>query len=206
MSPSTTSPFGRAFPEDGLARGVDLLSQQIWCWGRDILRPEGNVLLEQGFERLIAPPEKANKKNIYALSLASGRTVILRGFGIVYIDERFGSIFVPRYELVPRFAPQEDSPLLPWSGDDLEGHVPPVAEERGQRIQMLADLIDWVIAYERDLIAVAGIDYRSQSLQRWDNGKRRVFPAPSMVPEWQALQRRVEDLMLTAWSSPSTES
>ena len=88
MSPSTTSPFGRAFPEDGLARGVDLLSQQIWCWGRDILRPEGNVLLEQGFERLIAPPDKANKKNIYALSPASGRTVILRGFGIVYIDER----------------------------------------------------------------------------------------------------------------------
>ena len=34
---------------------VGLLSQQIWCWGRDILRSEGNWLLHQGFTRLEPP-------------------------------------------------------------------------------------------------------------------------------------------------------
>ena len=32
-----------------------LLSQQIWCWGCDIMRPNGNWLIEIGFKR-IEPP------------------------------------------------------------------------------------------------------------------------------------------------------
>ena len=39
---------------------VDLFSQQIWCWGCDIRRPEGNWLVELGFERM-APP--ANRES-----------------------------------------------------------------------------------------------------------------------------------------------
>ena len=38
---------------------VDLFSQQIWCWGRDILRTEGNWLIHYGFDGIYPPAEKA---------------------------------------------------------------------------------------------------------------------------------------------------
>ena len=41
-----------------VSRAIDLLCQQIWCWGRDIERPEGNWLLERNFERLEPPLER----------------------------------------------------------------------------------------------------------------------------------------------------
>ena len=27
------------------------MEQQLWCWGRDVERPEGNLLMAYGFER-----------------------------------------------------------------------------------------------------------------------------------------------------------
>ena len=27
------------------------MSQQLWCWGRDIKSPQGNLLMNYGFER-----------------------------------------------------------------------------------------------------------------------------------------------------------
>ena len=38
-----------------ISSAVDLLNQQIWYWGRDICKEEGNLLVEIGFER-IEPP------------------------------------------------------------------------------------------------------------------------------------------------------
>ena len=35
-----------------ISRAARLLSQQVWCWGRDIERPDGNWLMEVGFERI----------------------------------------------------------------------------------------------------------------------------------------------------------
>ncbi|MEM9657068.1 MAG: hypothetical protein AAF961_01795, partial [Planctomycetota bacterium] len=70
--------------QDGRAElqqhAVDLLSQQVWCWGRDILRPEGNWLIEVGFERVEPPADRQDCSSVYALRLPLGRCVVLRGF------------------------------------------------------------------------------------------------------------------------------
>ena len=37
---------------------INLLSQHIWCWGKDIEKSEGNWLLEIGFSRLELPNDR----------------------------------------------------------------------------------------------------------------------------------------------------
>ena len=43
---------------------INLFSQQIWCWGKDIEKLEGNWLLEIGFERIEPPTERTNCPSI----------------------------------------------------------------------------------------------------------------------------------------------
>ena len=38
-------------PQQILRFGGQLMEQQLWCWGRDVERVEGNLLMEFGFER-----------------------------------------------------------------------------------------------------------------------------------------------------------
>ena len=63
---------------------VDLLNQQIWYWGRDICKEEGNLLLEIGFERIEPPPTSDAVSSVYSLELPGNRNIILRGYGIFY--------------------------------------------------------------------------------------------------------------------------
>ena len=42
---------GWCMPRQILRFGDQLMQQQLWCWGRDVERAEGNLLMEFGFER-----------------------------------------------------------------------------------------------------------------------------------------------------------
>ena len=92
-------------PEDLLVRkAIDLLSQQCWCWGRDILRPSGNWLLESGFERVEAPPHLENCSSVYRRPLPDNSSVILRGFGVFLGQTGKGGVFLPRFQFTPRYS------------------------------------------------------------------------------------------------------
>jgi hypothetical protein len=38
------------------------MNARWWCWGQDIRRPEGNLLLASGFERHRPPPDVAGNR------------------------------------------------------------------------------------------------------------------------------------------------
>lgn len=63
----------------------ELLDQQLWCWGCDIRRPEGNLLLEYGF-RAHQPSAEGHSSTCYELSRDVVRTVLLWAFGASYLD------------------------------------------------------------------------------------------------------------------------
>ena len=69
-----------------ISRAVKLLSQQVWCWGRDIERIEGNWLMEIGFERSEPTFRCENCDSIYSLELSNGKRVILRAFGVFSVS------------------------------------------------------------------------------------------------------------------------
>ena len=168
-------------------RGVDLLSQQIWCWGRDILRPEGNWLLEVGFHRLEAPADRKSCSSVYTLQLPPGRRVVLRGFGVFYGDDRLGGVFLPRFEFSPRYTPHATLACPPWSTAELPGLGPPNASQRDAYASLTLALIDWIGGYEADVADRLGTEYRQATLDEWDKAKRPPMPAEEIVGAWRTL-------------------
>ena len=49
-------------------KGQEVLDRQCWNWGRDIVRPEGNLLLEAGFLKR-RPHEGEAGSSCYTLTL-----------------------------------------------------------------------------------------------------------------------------------------
>lgn len=167
------------------------MSQQLWCWGRDIVRPEGNWLIERGFKR-ITPPEKNNAcPSVYKLDLPEGRYILLRGFGVLFGDPQLGCVFLPRYEFLPTYRPQPDLDCMPWTRDDLPRMRIPSQSQRHACSQLVTGCIDWIAQYESHLVEQLGVEYRETCLNEWDSDDRQLIPAGEMASAWRVLSSRV---------------
>ena len=81
--------------------GTTLLDQQLWCWGQDIRRAEGNALLAYGFTKH-RPPEGKHGSTAYEWRGSGSSRVILWGFGFFYGDGDRGGLFLQRYKFAPK--------------------------------------------------------------------------------------------------------
>ncbi|MEN1679674.1 MAG: hypothetical protein AAGJ46_08775 [Planctomycetota bacterium] len=176
-----------------LKQGVALLCQQIWCWGRDILRPEGNWLVELGFERVKAPEDLEQCSSVYTLQLPRGRRVVLRGFGVFFGDDSHGGVFLPRYEFAPKFTANATLNCPPWSANDLPELTPPDESNQDACRSMTLDLIDWIHGYEANVVEQLGIDYRRSTLADWKGGKRKSLPAEELAGAWRSLGETIAE-------------
>ena len=172
---------------DRIEHAVGLLSQQVWCWGRDILRPEGNWLLKTGFVCIKPPAEREGCSSVYTLQLPRGRCVVLRGFGAFYGDHRCGGVFLPRYEFRPRYTKHATLEHPPWSEADLPDLNVPAESQRTCCVSLALDFIDWIRTYEVNIVERLGIEYRRSTLVKWDNGQRPIIPAEEMALAWRLL-------------------
>jgi hypothetical protein len=170
-----------------IKHAVGLLSQQIWCWGRDILRPEGNWLIDIGFDRKEPPDKRKECASVYSLELPRGRCLVLRGFGVFYGDQQHGGVFLPRFEFFPKYTTKATLESPPWSDVDLPALSSPTDSQQASCKALASDLIDWIRAYEMNIVDRLGIEYRRSMLPEWDNGKRLVIPAEEMTHAWQQL-------------------
>ncbi|MEM6779400.1 MAG: hypothetical protein AAF670_17225 [Planctomycetota bacterium] len=176
---------------DPVEQAVGLLSQQAWCWGRDVLRPEGNWLLEIGFDRIQPPEDRADCSSVYVLELPHGRSVVLRGFGVFYGDQAHGGVFLPRYEFRPRYTTHATLDCPPWSDDDLPNLSEPTNSQRNVCAALTLDLIDWIRCYEVNVVERLGISYRQTTLEQWDNGERPFIAAEKFASAWRELSFQV---------------
>ena len=170
--------------DDFISHAISLLSQQIWCWGQDIRRKQGNWLLELGFERVRPPAGVEIEDSVYSLELTGNRSIILRGFGVYYCDNAHGAIFLPRYEFIPGYTENTTLEQPLWSSDELPELYFPAESEWESYTTMLADLVKWIQIYEQTVIETHGIDYRTSTLMEWDNGERKVTTPQDVVAEW----------------------
>ena len=174
-----------------LAQAASLLSQQVWCWGRDILRPEGNWLLQIGFDRIEPPAGREKCASVYTLAMPHGRSVVLRGFGVFYGDGRQGGIFLPRNKFQPRYTTQATLGCPPWSRADLPSLNPPTASQQKACATLTLDLIDWIHRYEVNIVEQLGITYRRSTLLKWGDGTRPFVPAEKFASAWGELSFQV---------------
>ncbi|MEM9644673.1 MAG: hypothetical protein AAF989_06750 [Planctomycetota bacterium] len=178
---------------DTIEHAVNLLSQQAWCWGRDILRAEGNWLLEIGFNRIKPPADREDCSSVYSLQLPRGRCVVLRGFGVFFGAHQLGGVFLPRYEFRPKYTSHATLDCPPWTDAELPDLSPPTESQRNICASLTLDLIDWIRSYEVNIVRRLGLAYRRRTLSQWDNGKRSVIPAEAFASAWRELSFRVAE-------------
>lgn len=173
--------------------GITLLSQQVWCWGKDILRPEGNWLLKNGFERISPPGDNPQCPSVYRLPFDEDRYILLRGYGVFYADAKLGSVFLPRYEFEPCYTRQTTLDQPPWTRDDLPPLRRPSQSQQSACAALFVDCLNWVAQYEEHLIEQLGTAFRNETLTEWDDGSRVVIPAEHIAPTWRALAKHAAE-------------
>lgn len=174
---------------DYWARGATLLHQQCWCWGQDIQRPQGNVLIQYGFERARKPEDYAGSTR-YTLHLPIA-TIRLWGFGITYFHPDCGGIYVNRYCFVPRWIPADMDLDLVWRDTQLIGLQRPGTRRQIRRSRrLLQAFMRWASVYEKWVVSTLGATYRRATLASWT---KTAIPADRMALEWELLARHVEE-------------
>ena len=175
--------------DDFIAHAISLLSQQIWSWGQDIRRKEGNLLLEFGFQRVKPPANLERDDSVYSLRLTEDQTIILRGFGVYYCDINHGAIFLPRYEFIPGYTINTSLEQPLWTYDELPELYLPEETEWHNYKTLLTDLVNWIQGYEEKVIQQLGLDYRVSTLSEWDNGERKITTPQNVVGAWEKIGR-----------------
>jgi len=179
--------------------GQPLLHQQCWCWGWDIRRADGNLLLERGFRKL-RPPHPDAGTSTYRLR-GHGYALGLWGFGTFYGRPGMGGVFIGRYAEGPLFAESSRPPEDVW----LPLSMPAMTELQhvampGTSLDLFAQLLDWVARYERWVQRVAGPEHRAAAIDAW--GDKTVVSAHEMAASWHQLSAVIR--LLTPSSQPET--
>lgn len=170
-------------------RGEALLHQQCWCWGQDIRRPEGNLLLMRGFART-RQPDGAPGGTRYCLSLAPGRRITLWGWGLMASDLACGTLLIGRYAFVPRFSPDWRAARHAHAPGDVQGLTVPWTRDHWRAASaLLTQALEWTAAYEAWVAEVAGAPYRDGVLTAWGHGRDRAATLPQA---WRRLARECE--------------
>lgn len=164
-------------------RGAQLLHRQCTLWGHDVRRPEGNLLLRQGFER-VRPPNTVSGCSQYTLPLEGGLHLQLWGFGF-FIGDAEG-VYVNRYSFLPRH--------IVLSGDVWEAkyfaHAP-----CSQDYMLFARGLRSIIQMEKALLQDGGLQHRERCLLSLD--KSFLAPHP-LLREWRSVERAVRTFAGTA--------
>ena len=176
----------QATPQSTVKAAADLLSQQIWCFGRDIEPPEGNLLVRFGFDR-IPPPASISSASTYRMAISTTANILLRGFGVFYGDQRWGGLFLHRYSFLPKFTRIASLAKSPWQPSDLPLLWPYCERQFPQGRALLIELIDWLRGYEAWIACELGVAYRRASLARWIDGRRKVVAAEDMAAGWRQI-------------------
>ena len=176
-----------------ISRASRLLSQQVWCWGRDIERSEGNWLMEIGFDR-IEPEFKCDHcDSIYTLELPSGKRVMLRAFGVFYGNDQKEGIYLPRYDFLPKYSRRLNIKNPPWEKKDLPKLNYPNNLEVSNCIFLVSELVNWIRTYEENVVNILGLDYRKSTLLEWIKIRGLIIPAEDMVSEWKFLESQISE-------------
>jgi len=166
--------------------GLKLMAQQLWCWGRDIEHPDGNLLMQFDFERH-RYLGIADQSTCYRLD-DQDLHVCLWGFGMFFGRRDLGGLYLGRFNFCPSWAPVESLSLGIHQTADLPAFDRPRGITQWQRARELwKSLLQWIADYERWVRSTADLRYRQECVETW---LRPFVRADRMASAWQFLSRR----------------
>lgn len=150
--------------------GAALMDQQMWCWGYDVRRPEGNLLLAYGAQKRPSPDPRYH--SAYSFCLREGAVLNLWGWGVWVAHETQGSLFLSRARFRARYTPETH--LLPaaWCEHDLPHSGATQDSEKEAAYRLLRTIFCWISDYEDWLSTQVSPDYRKQVIASWPQKKR----------------------------------
>lgn len=192
---------GWCYPRPVQRFAEKLLDQQLWCWGRDILSPNGNLLMDRGFERHREKDSDSKKSTCYRLDDGE-RHVALWGFGIFYGERELGGLFIRRFGFSPVWyvggvlklgihAPQKLPPSSRPKGTD----------EWARAHELSSRMMEWIADYESELLESVGLEYRQECIADW---LRPITSAEGTPDAWRSLAARGWDDDLDQWKAESS--
>lgn len=165
-----------------------LFDQQLWCWGCDVRRPMGNLLLAYGAEKRSAPDPRYHSTYIFRTGMDG--TISLWGWGLWIAQKGTGSLFISR----ANFRLSYTSDVIPVSDAWQPGDLPKTRSlvslmDEPEASELLAGAFDWTGQYESWLSEQVESDYRSRVIEQWPQRRRNRggIPAQLMARRWYEL-------------------
>jgi len=165
-SPRSRAGQGWCVPRPVRRFGDTLMSQQVWCWGRDVECPDGNLLMRFGFERY-RDNDTAVRSTCYRLDQGELH-VCLWGFGMFFGSRQLGGLYLNRFDFIPSWAPVESVSLAGHSPDELPAFTRARGESQWHRAHKLwKQSLLWIAGYESWVRKNVGICYRRHCVDTW---------------------------------------
>jgi hypothetical protein len=167
-----------------------LFDQQMWCFGRDIMRTQGNILLDLGMCQYRSNNPESNS-TMYTCAVEPKGMLFLWGFGVMYTEPGFGGVFLARYDFLPKWTPRE-SAMGVHRMEDLGTLLNPGTRIEISRMRhLLPQMTRWFARYEHYIVETYGIDYRDRCLEM--RSQAPVVPAPKMAREWEQTAKKCKE-------------
>ncbi|WP_002639203.1 hypothetical protein [Myxococcus hansupus] len=169
--------------------GDRLFDLSMWCLGRDVLCPEGNLLVRRGLVRH-ARPEGVEGQSPYTVDLPEGRRLSLWGFGA--LCECGEAVFVPRSGFMPVLLDTAPG-ALPFRAEDLSPpRIPTTGRERRALRAGLVSLAGWLASHEEWVSQEMGASWRRTCFA----ARRKAPPvaADALAVSWRRFASRLRSL------------
>ncbi len=139
----------------------------MWCWGKDIMSEEGNLLIDFGF-KMQKSTDPANRGTRYILDIDDERRLTLMALGMVYSEEGKGAAQFERSRYIPLFNPDPNCNKNIYSFKELEGFGPAKSEPDKQFLKRSkAECALLISHYETWIIQIANKNHQKKRVSTW---------------------------------------
>ncbi len=164
------------------------MNQQCWCWGCDVRRAQGNLLLAFGFER-IRPPVDVDGASRYRIAMSSKHELTLWGFGAL-ISNDVNGVFLGRFQFEPKLCKPQFDTYTCWTPTDLPPRVrPTMAGDLILTGALCAQLFEFISEYESWVAEQVGIGYRQRTINEF---KDATLAAREAKLQWRRLAKQAK--------------
>ena len=187
-----------SYPANYTNQLKELLHQQMWLFGQDILCPEGNLLYHYQFTH--------NRANDHGSSmytrLDEDKQIVLWGWGVWFGKPKLGAIFVNRYKAIPRFSDVATLSEAIYREVSLP-HITHRVDNEAQAQAMCllwTELLQWLAAYEAWVLEKFGLAWRQTALQPFPHAVTQMADVDRLANQWQSLAEQSQTLPIKSYT------
>lgn len=183
------------FEQEVTRKAAKLFDQQMWCWGKDIMSEQGNLLVQYGCD-IQKHVDRERRGTRYVLPLGIDTKIILMALGIVYLDENKGAAQFERSRYQPLFNPDTECINDVFEFKALEGFGRAKTQiEKDFLRDSQIDCAKFIKNYETWILQNAHETHKNFRLNSWVNP---IATPETLVNCWEEVHEDFLEIRSTA--------